>query len=79
MKLYQKVAASFAGVGLLVAPVAASAAPVQFDGVRVSSTVDSGLAMGEEAGSSWLLILLGAAAVVGAIIVLADDDNPSSP
>lgn len=78
MKISQKIAASIVGFGMVAAPVAASAAPVSFDGVRASSQLDGAMGLDEAAESNWLLILLGAAAVLGAILVIADDE-PASP
>lgn len=78
MKIAQKFAGGFFGFALVAAPVAASAAPVSFEGVRANSQVEEAMGLGETAESNWLLILLGAAAVIGAILVIADDE-PASP
>ena len=78
--MLKNVAAALSGLSLIVAPVAASAAPA-FDGIRADSSASGEMRLGEAGGGSWLLILLGAAAVIGAIIIIADDgdDSPTSP
>ena len=83
MKFLKKAVVAAAAVSMLTAPVVASAAPAQFDGIRADSSV-SGMAFGsndDDAGGAWLVWLLGGAAIIGGLILLIDggDDNPTSP
>lgn len=78
MNLLKKAAISLAATSMIVAPVAASAAP-SVDGARATSTV-----AGEndlDGASGWLVGLLALAAIIGGIFLLADnnDDAPTSP
>jgi hypothetical protein len=74
MTMIKKALVAFAATSMVVAPVAASAAPIA-DLRAVSATEDAS----EMEGSSWILILLGVAAAIGLIIVVSDDDEPTSP
>lgn len=82
MTFLKKAAISLAATSMIVAPVAASAAPAavaSFDGLRAASAVDGQSEL--EGGSGWLIGLLALVAVVGAIVLASDnnDDNPTSP
>lgn len=76
MNMLKKAAISFAAVSMVVAPVAASAAPIA--DLRAVSVVDEA---NEVEGTSWIVILFGVAAVVGGIIAIAggSDNSPTSP
>lgn len=79
MKFLKKAVVAASVVSMAVAPIAASAAQPQFDGVRADSEVD-GAAFGE-GGGSWILLLLAGAAIVAGIVVAASgsNNNPTSP
>ncbi|NJS15047.1 MAG: hypothetical protein HC788_11065 [Sphingopyxis sp.] len=74
MNLFKKALVASAATSMLLAPVAASAAPIA--DLRAVSAVDGA---SEMEGSSWIFILLGVAAAVGLIVVVSDDDDPTSP
>ncbi|MEQ1510070.1 MAG: hypothetical protein ABL909_06675 [Sphingopyxis sp.] len=80
MKFVKKAVVAASVISMAVAPVAASAAQPQFDGVRADTEVD-GAAFGGAAGGSWLLLLLAGAAIVAGIAVAANgsNNNPTSP
>jgi hypothetical protein len=76
MNMLKKAAISFAAVSMVVAPVAASAAPIA--DLRAVSVVDEA---SEVEGTSWVLILFGVAAAIGGIVAIAggSDNSPTSP
>lgn len=76
MNIFNKAAVAIAATSMVIAPVAASAAPLA--DLRAVSAVEG---ESDVAGSSWILILLGVAAAIGGIIAIADgsDDEPTSP
>jgi hypothetical protein len=76
MNILNKAAVALAATSMLVAPVAASAAPLA--DLRAVSAVEG---ENDVAGASWVLILLGVAVAIGGIIAIADgsDDEPTSP
>jgi hypothetical protein len=74
MTLIKKALVASAAASMLLAPVAASAAPIA--DLRAVSAVEGA---SDVEGSSWILILLGVAAAVAGIIVIADGDDPTSP
>lgn len=77
MSPIRKAAVSLAAASMIVAPVAASAAPA-FDGARAVSSVDGESRL--SGNSSWIIGLIGLLAGVTAMIVIAsDDDEPVSP
>ncbi|NIJ38250.1 hypothetical protein FHR22_002961 [Sphingopyxis panaciterrae] len=78
MNLMKKAAISLAATSMILAPVAASAAP-SVDGARATSTVAGESEL--DGSSGWLLGLLALAAIIGGIFLLADnnDDAPTSP
>lgn len=82
MTLLKKAAISLAATSMLMAPVAASAAPaisaVSFDDVRAVSAVEG---QSELEGSSWILALLALIAIVGGIVIATgnNSDTPTSP
>lgn len=80
MNLFKKIALSLTATSMVVAPVAASAAPaiaaVSFDDVASVSAVEG---QSELEGRSWIFILLAIAAGVGLYFILDDDDGPTSP
>jgi|GEM_PF-3871715 len=63
---------SVAALGLMAAPVMASAADV--DGVRSSAPVED-----SENLSGGLLLAGFAAALVAVVVIVSDDDEPASP
>ncbi len=73
MNLLKKAAISLAATSMIVAPVAASAAPAAVSAVDGQSEL--------EGSTSWILALLALAAIVGGIIIASDnnDDSPTSP
>jgi hypothetical protein len=75
MNLLKKTAISLAATSMVVAPVAASAAPA----AAAVSTVDAQSEL--EGSTSWIIAVLALAAVIGGIILATDnnDDNPTSP
>lgn len=79
MNLLKKAAISLAATSMIVAPVAASAAPAGFDGARTTASVDGQSEL--EGSTSWIIALLALAAIIGGIILATDnnDDNPTSP
>ena len=76
MNILKKAAVALAATSMLVAPVAASAAPLA--DLRAISALEG---ESDVAGASWVLILFGVAAAIGAIVLIADgsDDEPTSP
>ena len=76
MNILKKAAVALAATSMLVAPVAASAAPLA--DLRAISAVEG---ESDVEGASWVLILIGVAAAIGAIVLIADgsDDEPTSP
>ena len=74
---FGKLAAGFAAVSLVAAPVAAQMSNSKAPAVeRVSATSSSEKLEGE---NGILIALLAAAAVIAGIIIIADDDDPTSP
>lgn len=75
MNLLKKAAISLAATSMIVAPVAASAAPA----VAAVSTVDGQSEL--EGSTSWIIAVLALLAIVGGIILATDnnDDAPTSP
>lgn len=73
MSKLRKIAISFAATSMVMAPVAASAAP----GDRATSTVNGENEFG--GGSSWVIGLIGLLAGVTAAILIADDDKDDAP
>lgn len=77
MKRLKKGAIAIAATSMILAPVAASAAPA-IDGARATAAVS-----GENnlEGGSWIAIVLGLAIIAGGIWLVVDDDNddPVSP
>lgn len=74
MNLIKKAAISLAATSMVLAPVAASAAPA----ARAASVVEAQNEM--EGSSSWIYIVLGLVAVIGVIVLVSDgDDKPTSP
>ncbi len=71
-------AISLAAASMIVAPVAASAAPA-LDGSRAVSTADGQSKL--SGSSSWIIGLVGLLVGVTAMIIVAsdDDDEPVSP
>ena len=75
---FGKLAAGFAAVSLVAAPVAAQAAnsvAPAVERVAASSTSSEKL----EGENGILIAVLAAAAVIAGIIIIADDDDPTSP
>jgi hypothetical protein len=75
MNLLKKAAISLAATSMIVAPVAASAAPA----ARAASAVDGQSEL--EGSTSWIIAVLALAAIIGGIIIASDnnDDSPTSP
>jgi hypothetical protein len=74
MNLIKKAAISLAATSMVLAPVAASAAPA----VRAAAAVEAQNEL--EGSSSWIYIVLALAAVVGIVVLVSDgDDKPTSP
>ncbi|MEK6542421.1 MAG: hypothetical protein AABZ45_09915 [Pseudomonadota bacterium] len=80
MKFLKKAVVAAAAMSMVTAPVVASAAPAQFDGVRADTQVQNGMAFGEE-GGSWILLLLAGLAIVAGIVIAAGGSSnaPTSP
>jgi|CXWL01.1.fsa_nt_gi hypothetical protein len=80
MKFLKKAVVAAAAMSMVTAPVVASAAPAQFDGVRADTQVQNGMAFGEE-GGSWILLLLAGLAIVAGIAIAAGGSSnaPTSP
>lgn len=78
MILIKKTAMALTAASLLLAPIAASAAPA-FDGARAGSVVSGENELG--GNSSWIIGLIGLIAGVTAAILVTnnDDDVPVSP
>lgn len=78
MTLIRKTAMALTAASLLLAPIAASAAPA-FDGARAGSAVSGANEL--EGNSSWIIGLIGLIAGVTAAILITndDDDAPVSP
>jgi hypothetical protein len=77
MKILKKGAIALAAASMVLAPVAASAAPA-IDGARATSAVRGG---NDLEGGSWVAIVLGLAIIAGGIWLVVDDDgdDPVSP
>ncbi|ALJ14525.1 hypothetical protein [Sphingopyxis macrogoltabida] len=77
MNLLKKAAVSLAATSMIVAPVAASAAPA-LDGARATSVVSD---QNEMEGNGWLLGVLAAIAFGVGLYFLIDNDKdaPTSP
>lgn len=78
MNLLKKAAIAFAATSMVLAPVAASAAPA-LDASRAGSVTEG---QNELEGASWIAILLGLAIIAGGIWLVVDDngdDDPVSP
>ena len=80
-----KLTISLAAASMVLAPVAASAAPalstVSFGDVRAVSAVDGQSNFDGEGGTTWIVALLALLAIVGGIAMAAgnNDDAPTSP
>jgi hypothetical protein len=75
---FGKLAASFAALSLIAAPVAAQAVNSVAPAVeRIGATSSSSEKL--EGNSGILIGILAAAAVIAGIIIIADDDDPTSP
>lgn len=73
MILWKKAAASLAAISIVLAPVAASAAPA----ARAVSVTEGENELG---GGNWIAIILGLAIIAGGIWLAVDgDDDPVSP
>ena len=80
MNLLKKAAISLAATSMILAPVAASAAPAaSFSDVRSVSDVDSESDL--LGGTGWIIGLLALAAIIGGILIAGgnNDDTPTSP
>lgn len=78
MNLLKKAAIAFAATSMVLAPVAASAAPA-LGAARAGSVADG---QNELEGASWIAIVLGLAIIAGGIWLVVDgndDDEPVSP
>ncbi len=71
MNLWKKAAVSIAATSIVLAPVAASAAPA-----RAISVTEG---QNELEGASWIAIVLGLAIIGGGIWLLVDDDGDDDP
>ncbi|MEQ1724693.1 MAG: hypothetical protein ABL882_02065 [Sphingopyxis sp.] len=81
MKFLKNAVVAASALSMVTAPVIASAAPAQFDGVRADTQVDDGMAFGEEDGGSWILLLLAGLAIIAGIAIAASGSSnaPTSP
>lgn len=83
MNVLKKAAISLAATSMILAPVAASAAPaisaVSFDDVRAVSAVEGESDL--RGSSAWIVALLALIAIIGGIVVAAgnNSDTPTSP
>ena len=75
MNVLKKAAISAAATAMVVAPMAASAAPF-IDGARAASVAEG---ENQLEGGSWIAIVLGLAIVGGGIWLLVDDDGDDEP
>jgi tellurite resistance protein TehA-like permease len=76
MNSLKKAAASLAAMSIVLAPVAASAAPAT-GSARASSVAEG---QNELEGANWLAIVLGLAIIAGGIwLAVEGDDDPVSP
>ncbi|HKX87799.1 MAG TPA: hypothetical protein VJM13_01200 [Sphingopyxis sp.] len=75
MNLLKRVAVSFAATSMVLAPVAASAAPA-LDAARAVSVTEG---QNELEGASWIAIVLGLAIIAGGIWLVVDDDGDDAP
>ncbi|MFC3783985.1 hypothetical protein GGR90_000842 [Sphingopyxis italica] len=77
MKRLKKGVIAVAAASMVLAPVAAAAAPA-IDGARATSVVRDGNNL---EGGSWVAIVLGLAIIAGGIWLVVDDDgdDPVSP
>ncbi len=83
MTFMKKASVAMTAAAMVMAPVAASAAP-QYDDLRADTQVVDAQTMGEGEGGfggSWLLAVLAAAAIIAGIIIAVDgrDTSPTSP
>ena len=84
MNVLKKAAISLAATSMILAPVAASAAPaisaVSFDDVRAVSAVN-GQSEIDGGAESWVIALLALLAIIGGIVIAVgnNDDEPTSP
>lgn len=73
---FKKGAASLAAMSIVLAPVAASAAPAT-GSARAASVVEG---QNELEGANWIAIVLGLAIIAGGIwLAVEGDDDPVSP
>lgn len=82
MKFLKKAVVAAAAMSMVTAPVVASAAPAQFDGVRADTQLQNAMASGESANSgSWILLLLAGLAIIAGIATAAGGSSnaPTSP
>lgn len=82
MKFLKNAVVAASALSMVTAPVIASAAPAQFDGVRADTQVDDGMAFGEEGdGGSWILLLLAGLGIIAGIAIAASGSSnaPTSP
>lgn len=79
MNLLKKAAVCFAATSMVMAPVAASAAPAVGSALAVS-TVDDQSEL--EGNTGWIVMALAALGIIVSIVLLTDgndNDNPTSP
>ncbi len=79
MRFLKKAVVAAAALSMVTAPVAASATPAQFDGIRADSTVEG---FGIRGGAStWLVALLASLALIAAVGIAAGGSSnaPTSP
>ena len=80
MKFLKKAVVAAAAMSLVAAPVAASAAPANFDGLRADTELQNEFAQVED-GGGWILLLLAGLAIIAGIVAAAGgaSNAPTSP